>query len=63
MLFGIYFPTRSLRDQRWPWIKWVLLILFAGVGLGYWTIFLVWHEKGTKSACQLRSAYEVFRNC
>ena len=50
MLFGIYFPTRSLRDQRWPWIKWVLLVFFAGVGLGYWTIFLLWQHDINASA-------------
>ncbi|HWE51706.1 MAG TPA: SpoIIE family protein phosphatase [Bryobacteraceae bacterium] len=50
MLFGIYFPTRSLRDQRLPWIKWVLSILFAGVGLGYWTIFLIWQHDINASA-------------
>lgn len=53
MLFGIYFPTRSLRDQRWPWIKWVLLILFAAVGLGYWTIFLIW-QHDINAAASLR---------
>jgi len=27
MLFGIYFPERSILDVRAPWIKWLLLIL------------------------------------
>lgn len=25
MLFGIYFPDRSVIDKRYPWIKWVLM--------------------------------------
>jgi phosphoserine phosphatase RsbU/P len=26
MLFGIYFPERSILDVRAPWIKWLLII-------------------------------------
>src|SRR5690606_38664870 len=26
LLFGIYFPERWTLDQRWPWIKWILLV-------------------------------------
>ncbi len=31
-LFGYYFPTRLPIDQRWPWVKWIIvgpLVLFA----------------------------------
>ncbi len=30
MLFGVYFPDRSVMDRRYPWIKWVLMVpIFA----------------------------------
>jgi len=27
MLFGIYFPERSGLDRRWPWIKWLIILI------------------------------------
>jgi sigma-B regulation protein RsbU (phosphoserine phosphatase) len=54
MLFGIYFPTRSLRDQRLPWIKYIFLAFFATVGSGYWTIFLIW-QHDINASSSLRS--------
>jgi len=60
MLFGIYFPERSLRDQRLPWLKWIFIVLFAAAGLGVWSIFLIWQHDINASE-KLRSAYGWFR--
>ena len=29
MLFGVYFPERARLDRRFPWIKWLLIVLIA----------------------------------
>ena len=29
MLFGIYFPERSVLDRRMPWIKWLIALILA----------------------------------
>jgi sigma-B regulation protein RsbU (phosphoserine phosphatase) len=51
LLFGIYFPTRSLRDKRWPWIKYILIAAFTAINLGYWTIvFVGQHNINTAAA-------------
>lgn len=33
MLFGIYFPERSAVDRRWPWIKWLVVLIVTATGL------------------------------
>ncbi len=38
MLFGIYFPTRSQLDRRFPWVKWLLIapiLAFLPIDLFY----------------------------
>jgi sigma-B regulation protein RsbU (phosphoserine phosphatase) len=29
MLFGIYFPERSVLDRRWPWVKWLVILIVS----------------------------------
>jgi len=33
MLFGLYFPVRSVVDRKVPWVKWVLMLPLAFAGL------------------------------
>ena len=44
MLFGIYFPTRSPRDRKYPWVKYLAIVFYSLAGFTYWTIFLVWEH-------------------
>lgn len=44
MYFGIYFPSRSARDKRHPWIKHVALAIFLGINVSYFSVLFVWQH-------------------
>ena len=44
MYFGIYFPTRSTRDRKWPWIKYIFVVFFAGSYAVYEAILEIWRH-------------------
>ncbi len=54
MLFGIYFPIRSVRDRRWPWIKYIFVFFFNLVGIGYWAVYIIW-QHDINAAAPLRN--------
>jgi len=33
MLFGIYFPERSVLDRRWPWARWAIVFILSVLSL------------------------------
>jgi sigma-B regulation protein RsbU (phosphoserine phosphatase) len=42
MYFGIYFPTRSARDKRMPWFKYIFFVFFAGIYFGDEAVLMIW---------------------
>jgi sigma-B regulation protein RsbU (phosphoserine phosphatase) len=44
MYFGIYFPTRSTRDRRWPWFKYIFVVFFGGAYAMYEVILAIWRH-------------------
>jgi sigma-B regulation protein RsbU (phosphoserine phosphatase) len=42
MLFGLYFPQRSVLDRWLPWLKWVLIVLVIASSALMWTTVITW---------------------
>ncbi len=56
MLFGIYFPSRSLRDRRRPWLKFAALAIFLAIDISYYGILAVW-QHDVNAAHNLSAAF------
>jgi sigma-B regulation protein RsbU (phosphoserine phosphatase) len=44
MYLGIYFPTRSRRDKRSPWVKYIVFAFIGGTYFSYESIILIWRH-------------------